>query len=111
MRLLAPAIAALLAAAPVAFGGSPRPTLRPVSMQPLVIKGAHFKPGERVRVTVRPPGAGRRLVVRKDGTLTVSFPGVAVDRCTGVSLSAVGSFGDRAEWAMKLPKPACLPAP
>lgn len=102
-------------AAPVAavllLTGSPPPRVRPVSMQPLVVGGAHFKPGERVRLTVRPPGAGRRVVVRKDGTLTVSFPGVTVDRCTGFSLSAVGALGDRAEWAMKLPKPACSPAP
>jgi hypothetical protein len=88
-----------------------RPTVRPVSMQPLVVALAHFKPRERVRITVDPPGTVRRIVVRRDGTMSVSFPAVAVDRCSGLNLYAVGATGARAEWQLKLPMPACSPAP
>jgi hypothetical protein len=101
--LVAPAAAVLIHTA--------RPTVRPTSMQPLVVAVAHFKPREHVRITVDPPGSVRRVVVRRDGTLSVSFPTLAVDRCSGLNLYAVGASGARADWQLKLPMKACSPAP
>jgi len=101
----------LVASAAAVLVHSARPTVRPVSMEPLVVAVAHFKPRERVRITVDPPGTVRRIVVRRDGTLSVSFPTIPVDRCSGLNLYAVGATGQRAEWQLKLPMKACSPAP
>ena len=105
-------IAAALAV-PAAFAGtSARPSIRPLSTLPLQVRGVHFKPHERVRVRVRSQGvnATKQVVVRVGGTFTATFAGVTIDRCLAFSLSAVGSFGDRAAWALKLPQPGCPPS-
>jgi len=105
-------IAAALAV-PAAFAGTAaRPAIRPLGTSPLQARGVHFKPHEHVRVRVRSQGvnATRQVVVRAGGTFTATFVGVTIDRCLGYSLSAVGSFGDRAAWALKLPQPGCPPS-
>ena len=101
----------LVASAAAVLVHTARPTVRPVSMEPLVVALAHFKPREHVRITVDPPGTVRRIVVRRDGTTSVSFPAIAVDRCSGLRLYAVGVSGARADWQLKLPMRACSPAP
>ena len=115
MRFRSPAIVVIAAAlaVPAAFAGTAaRPAIRPLSTSPLQARGVHFKPHERVRVRLQSDAVNvtRLVVVRAGGTFTATFAGVTVDRCLGYSLSAVGSFGDRAEWAMKLPKPGCAPS-
>src|SRR3982751_5232282 len=54
MRIsLATAVCSALALAVPAFAAGPLATLRLVTTQPLVARGLHFKPYERVRVTER----------------------------------------------------------
>lgn len=108
---IAVALAAL--GVPAALAGvAAGPAIHPLKTSPLQARGIHFKPHERVRVRVESPTitATRRIVVGAAGSFTVTFAGVAVDRCLGYSLNASGSFGDRATWAMKLPPPGCAPA-
>jgi hypothetical protein len=112
-RLTAIGVATIALAVPAAQAGtSVGPAIRPVKTSPLQAHGVRFKPHERVRVRLESPTitATRRIVVGAGGTFTATFTGIAVDRCLGYSLSAVGSLGDRATWSMKLPLPACNPA-
>jgi len=112
-RLAAIGVATIALAVPAALAGtSTGPAIRPVKTSPLQARGVRFKPHERVRVRVESPTitATRRIVVGAGGTFTATFTGVAVDRCLGYSLTAVGSLGDHATWSMKLPPPGCNPA-
>ncbi len=102
-------IAALLV--PAAFAGTAaKPAIHTLAMSPLVARGVHFKPRERVRVRVISTSvtASRKAVVGAGGSFTVTFAGVSIDRCIGYSLSAVGTSGDRA--VLKFPAPGCAPA-
>jgi hypothetical protein len=103
-------LAALLVAAAVAVpaaagGSSPRAKVRIVTMSPLAVRGTGFKPHERVRVTAS-PGGTRRVRARADGSFRVAFS-MPADRCSGLSVSAVGARGDHA--SLKLPQMACPP--
>jgi hypothetical protein len=112
-RLTVIGVATIALAVPAALAGtSAGPAIHPVKTSPVQARGVRFKPHERVRVRVESSTvtATRRIVVGTAGTFTVTFTGVAVDRCLGYSLTAVGSFGDRATWSMKLPPPGCNPA-
>jgi hypothetical protein len=111
-RLIAALALGAALAAPSALGAASSPAIRPLGTAPLTVRGTHFKARERVRVTVQAAGRSsvRRILVRADGTFTLEFTGLAIDRCLGYSLSAAGSSGDRAAWAQKLPPPACPPA-
>ena len=112
-RLTGIAVALAALAVPAALAGtSARPAIHPLKTSPVQARGVRFRPHEQVRIRVESPTvtATRRIVVGAGGTFTVTFTGVAVDRCLGYSLSATGSFGDRATWAMKLPPPGCAPA-
>jgi len=107
-RLTVIGVATIALAVPAALAGtSAGPVIRPVKTS----RGVRFKPHEHVRVRVDSPTitATRRIVVGAGGTFTATFTGVAVDRCLGYSLSAVGSLGDRATWSTKLPPPGCPP--
>jgi hypothetical protein len=107
-------VAAIVAVSAVAIpsiaGGAPRAKVRMVTLSPLEIRGTHFHPRERVRVTAT-PGGRRRVRTAANGTFTASFGTVPVDRCNGARLTvvALGSRGDRAELALKLPQVACPP--
>jgi hypothetical protein len=109
---LALLVAALLAAAavvlPTIAAGSARPKVRALTLSPLVVSGSHFHPREHVRLTAS-PGGTRRVIARADGSFRTTFPNATVDRCVGLSLSAVGNLGARATWELKLPQPACAP--
>lgn len=73
---------------------------------PLAVHGRGFHAREHVRVTI---GARADTVVAtRDGTFVAPFPGFTISRCGAVLIRAVGSKGTTA--ALKIPRPACLPA-
>jgi hypothetical protein len=86
------------------------PSLRLASTKPFVVKGAHFKAGERVLVTLT---VNRKRSTRSaravGGSFTVSFGTIDVDRCSSYVVRAIGGSGDGAV-LRHLPLPACLPA-
>ena len=109
VRLILAAIAVVALAAPAAASG-PAPALRLMALQPLRVKGIHFRSRERVRVTYL--GAIRRTRVvraRADGSFRVGFADAAADPCSSFSILAAGSTGDRARLRHR-PLPACAPA-
>lgn len=82
-------------------------SLRIVSQSPVSVRGAHFVPSERVRVTAVASGTLRRTVVaNRFGTFTATFD-KAVDRCSGLFVRAAGSRGTLA--VAKLPQMMCMP--
>ena len=101
---------AAVAAISAAGATTAAPTLSLAGRQPLVVRGTHFQPRERVRVTVYADETRTaRVRASASGSFLVSFPGmVLVDRCTGLRVRAAGSQGSVA--LLKLPLPACLPA-
>jgi hypothetical protein len=110
--LAAAACSALALALPAVAAGPP-PALRLASMQPLTVRGVHFKSHERVRVTEHAGAAKRSKLVRATatGTFKVTFVvPTAIDPCLeSVSITAVGGRGSAA--AVKLPQRACPPSP
>ncbi len=99
--------ALLLAGAGSAATG---PSLRLASTKPFVVKGAHFKAGERVLVTLtidrKRSSRSARAVA---GSFTVSFGTVELDRCSSYVVRAIGGQGDGAV-LRHLPLPMCAPA-
>jgi hypothetical protein len=88
------AIAALAVAVVVPSASAAAPRLVIAKRSPLVVSGLHFKAGERV--TVRFGQSTLRVRATKLGRFQVSFAGVALDRCSGWRIAAVGARGDRA---------------
>jgi hypothetical protein len=93
--------------------GSARPlagaTLR-VTLSPLVVRGLHFRAGERVRVTVSfgSQSRSRTVTANGQGSFTSGFGEIGFDRCSGaLSALAVGRLGDRASY--KFPQVLCAP--
>jgi hypothetical protein len=86
----------LLASAGVAHAA---PSLRPLHDAPLVVRGAGFKPLERVTVKAfRRDGEPlvRKTTASRAGTFTVRFA-IALDPCAGTGLvRATGALGSRA---------------
>ncbi len=89
-------IAALALAGAVAVAAAPivaaRPTLKILSLAPFSVRGAHFQPAERVKITVNGVLV-RRATTTANGAFVVTFHGVDVDRCNGYAVKAVGSKG------------------
>jgi hypothetical protein len=87
-----------LVAAPTA----PKPTLRVVTREPLVVRGTGFRPAEKVRVFAL--GSLKRLVRQTTtdarGTFKASFR-LGADRTSHLVVAAVGSQGSRATVAVK----------
>jgi hypothetical protein len=82
-----------------------RATLKLSKGMPLTLRGAHFLPSERVRVTVS--GELRRtkhVAANGSGVFLVSFQ-TAYDRCSGLLALAVGARGSRA--MLKMPQLGC----
>jgi hypothetical protein len=102
-------LAVVIGVAAGSAGAARKPaTLRITSHDPLVVRGAHFRASERVRVTANVGlTVQRRVVAGARGGFTVTFDQVPVDRCTGGFVRAVGSSGTRA--AVKLPQLLCPP--
>jgi hypothetical protein len=92
------------------FAADRQPTLRLVRAEPLTVRGTHFVPRERVRVTVV-AGVRRVHVVRAKvtGRFTTTFHDVALpDRCTaGYVITASGNAGSAAR--IKIPPFECPP--
>jgi hypothetical protein len=87
-------------------------SLRLVSLHPLAVRGANFRAGERVRVTVF---SGRKKVRKSvtapHRTFAASFAASA-DPCVGALAIAVGNEGSRAvarSMVRACPPPAKLP--
>jgi hypothetical protein len=110
--LLVAGIAAALIAATGALAGAPaKPRLTLVRSQPLTVRGRGFHGHERVRVVVRAasrPAVVQRLRAGRRGRFTTTFGGVALDRCGGISVTAIGRAGSRAT-LKRPPLPACMP--
>jgi hypothetical protein len=83
-------------------------TLRFVSLSPVTVRGAHFRPGEHVRVVVHAglEAVGERVTSR-GGRFTATLP-VSVDTCAGATAQAIGDRGSRASAAIAIR--ACPPA-
>jgi hypothetical protein len=92
------AVALTLAASASSAAAPARPTLRAVTLQPLVVRGTHFRPFERIKLflTADVP-ASRTLKATRGGTFVARFPAVEVGRCDGFVLQAIGVRGSRAE--------------
>ena len=92
LALLALALAALTVTAAGAAAGK-TPALRVLDADPLVVRGAGFKPGERVlvRATGRTEPLAKRVRASRTGVFTVRFDAL-YDYCLGVNLvRAVGT--------------------
>ena len=94
---IATALAVSLAVGGLAAAGpSQRPSIGLAGMKPLVVKGTHFKPGERVAVQVLAPvRAGRSVIASSHGYFRVRFR-FRVEQCDRLSVHAFGSRGSRA---------------
>lgn len=66
--------------------------LVPVGFAPPTLKGAGFRPGENVTVDL--DGKKKKVKASPSGTFTVRYPS-RVDRCHGMTASAVGDKGSR----------------
>jgi hypothetical protein len=106
-------VAALLGVVAIAVGTASATPLRAhltiASQNPIVVAGSGFAKREHVRVTVRTDVAvAKNVVATRRGTFRVTFSDVSrQDRCSGVSVRAVGSRGTLA--LAKLPQPMCMP--
>jgi hypothetical protein len=82
-------------------------TLKLSKGTPLTLRGAHFDPRERVRVTVSNRLKRTKVVnAGASGSFVVSFQD-SYDRCTGLFARAVGTGGSRA--TLKMPQLGCPP--
>jgi hypothetical protein len=95
-------------------GSSHRPSIVIASYFPLTVEGRHFRPDEKIVVEARPHQAGVKPVyvrghVRSDGAFTVRLHGRGLDRCTGFTITATGSSGNRA--SIRSAAYACPPVP
>jgi hypothetical protein len=100
---------AALGLASTAAGATAKPTMQPVGLQPLQIKGSHFRDGEKVLVTVLGAVRGsRRVTATSDGTWTVTFPTLKA-KGARFSVRAVGNAGSAAFWLPRLLRPVVGP--
>jgi hypothetical protein len=103
------ALVALVAGSATA-GAASRPALRLLDRSPVTVRGDHFAPRERVRLTVTSDGEVKRVAVRStaNGIFRASLETMTVDRCSMVRVVAVGGEGSHAVLKM-LPPPMCMP--
>jgi hypothetical protein len=87
------ALAALVVVGSAA-ASRPRPSLTLHGTAPVIVDGAHFHSGERVKITALPgPSAGVRANSRGAFSVKLRAP---VDRCSGLIVRARGSAGSLA---------------
>lgn len=100
--LLAAAVTATGCASAEGGGGSTttrRAEITVAAIRPLVVRGMGFKSRERVTVTARATGWDRKQVVASSrGGFTVRFESLDPSACAGLSISAVGNRGSRADY-------------
>jgi hypothetical protein len=106
MRKIATVLVLLLAAGTQvgASLGSSTPTLRVVERNPLVVRGVHFHPAERV--TVRARHVVRVVHTSATGVFRARLRALPTDRCS-FGIVAVGARGDRAQLRVRA---MCPPA-
>ena len=106
-------LAAIVAAALVVptAQASTAPKLRVVGLQPLVVRGEAFKPGERVVVTAFTPIGPKRVVVRAStrGRLGATFRLPSQPCGKAFAVRATGGLGSRA--VLAVPSTPCVPPP
>lgn len=75
-----------------------RPALTLVQRAPLVVRGAHFRPREPVRLTAAYAGheAATSVTTSRRGLLVARFPRFAAADCLRTVVHATGRAGDRA---------------
>ena len=97
MRPVAAAVLLLVLALPAGAAPPRRATLDLASIAPLVVKGRGFGTVERVALTASAPSAQRvmSVVARRNGSFTARF-GLRVEKCTTLTVRAVGVRGSRA---------------
>ena len=104
-------VVALVALAAPARAAAPRPRVAIAEVGPLVIRGIHFRPHERVTVVASFDGrtSSRRVTATRVGSFRVRFRAITVTHSCGApaGVSARGDRGSRA--ALKLPMPQCPP--
>ena len=72
--------------------------LMPMNFAPPTLKGTNFKPGENVTVKVE-GGRSKKVQASASGTFTVRFA-ARVERCNGMTATAVGDQGSRAAFQL-----------
>lgn len=74
-----------------------RPGLTLVQRAPLVVRGAHFRPGEPVRLTAAYTGhrAALSVTTTRRGLLVARFPRFAAADCVRTVVQATGRSDDR----------------
>jgi|SRR5215211_2987000 len=91
-------------------GAVARPDIRVSDTSPFTVRGSHFAPLERVRVTVSAKaGATRTVVANGRGGFFVRFANLDLGWCPIYSVSAIGGKGSRA--AIRLGVRECPPPP
>jgi len=71
-----------------------QPSLQVRSFAPFSVRGIHFRPYERVTVTLNQTRVEASIASRT-GVVVVTFRQARADRCSGYTLRAVGSKGSR----------------
>jgi hypothetical protein len=103
-------VACLLAASIVAASGAAAPQLPALHVAeraPLTLQGTHFRPRERVRLTVYATSkVVRALRASPTGAFTTRFD-LYLGRCASFRAVAVGLGGSTAQLKL-LPLPACI---
>jgi hypothetical protein len=86
-----------LVAVVLVSGGSARPALRPLDLDPLTLAGSNFRANERVTLLVAAPPVVKSTRVRANarGRFRVVFR-VKVGRCDAAVVQAIGARGSRA---------------
>ena len=104
LGLAALALAAATSAVARSSSQSAQPTLSLVRRAPLAIRGAHFRSGERVRVTAAAgtTSATATATTTPAGRLLVRFHYTAPP-CLKLVVQATGSRGDRARLVLRPP--------
>jgi hypothetical protein len=100
-RLAAIAASAALVislAAPFAFAAVKKPTATVVFNPTVHVVGAHFKPNEKVTVTLVSVDTTwtKKAVAKKTGAFSVEFGAIPLNACNEYTLKVVGSLKSRA---------------
>jgi hypothetical protein len=87
-----------------------RPTVRVADAGVLTLRGAGFRPGEHVRVSVvaGTARAAKRVTASAAGAFRVRFPRLSENACAAFGVTAVGDRGSRASFKRS---PGMCPAP
>jgi hypothetical protein len=107
-RLIVITVLVLAFGAATASGTTTSPAVLVTSKAPLTVRGLHFRPGERVTVTLLmrgPRTAVRRTAATATGGFRATFATVSVGDCDSFAVRAVGNLGSRASY--KPPRPVC----